>query len=129
MKKLHFPALLVIALFLLLTPVYSQKSNLDDKQKSKLVGKWVVKITNSGKFADVEITKPGIEGTFQPINGASSPISNINFANGKFSFNVFQKKLKFESLTFIKNELKGVLIDGNAVGTTRKFAVVLTKYN
>jgi len=121
MKKLHFPALLFIALFLLLTPVYSQKS---------LDGTWVVKTTNSEKFADVEFTNSGSKGTFKRINGASSPISNINFAKGKLSFNVFQEKLKFESLTFSpknENELKGVLIDGKAVGTTRRFAVVLTK--
>lgn len=120
MKKLNLLALFVIALFLLAVPAYSQTS--------KLAGKWEIRATNSALVGTVVFTGTGNGGTYYAADGSRAAVSNVKSVSGRYSFNVFDKNLKFDGLTFAKqSQLRGLLIEGGAVGTTRKFAVALTK--
>ena len=108
-KRAALSALLILATstslcgLILTAPTYAQSSQL-----RRLAGEWELSTRtepNEKRLVTFIINNGQITGTYTDERGEKSPITQITFANGRYSFRV--GNLVVRNLKFIENDLEG----------------------
>lgn len=127
------------AFFTLLTLSLTLVSFAQHDGPAPIEGRWDVTIEKDGKFLPswLEVEHSGIKtlvGRFVYASGSARPISEVKFADGKFSFSIppqwekEERNLDFEG-TVSGNSLKGtmVFVDGKTYNWTAERAPLLKR--